>query len=83
MSLESWKTPNYQIEEDHRVVTNPGSYETKLVPKYTFVRPIDYYYVPRHIKEDERYRYFNPETEIFCYCPLGIHPFPKKIVRKV
>lgn len=61
---------------------NHGAYDVKTIPAGTFVRPIEYQYVPKHVKEDDRWtRNFNPETEIYCHTSYGMVPVPRKSIR--
>ncbi len=48
----------------------------------TFVRPIDLKYVPKHITDDERWKYFDKNTDVFCYYSGGIVPIPKALIRE-
>lgn len=76
-------TPNFILDEDYSAPVSETSWETIKFDKGIFVRPIDYYYVPQHVKDDGRYKNFDSTTHVFCYTRLGIYMFPKKIVRQV
>ncbi len=72
-------TPDYMLTEDFNYQpTRPNSF---VIAAGTFLRPIDFYYVPRHIREENKF--FNKETEVYCYCYYGILVFPKEVIRKV
>ena len=74
-------TPNYKTNRDYSVnVWNPDS---ATLPKDSFVRPIDPYYLPRHILESSTHKGFNPRTETYVYCRVGIIIIPTDIMRKV
>lgn len=74
------KTPDYVLSEAY--VTYQGSTQVEY-PVGMFVRPIDPYYLPKHILDSDSHRWFNSQLEVYCYTSLGIVKFPKNIVRKV
>jgi hypothetical protein len=74
------KTPDYALTEEYSY--NEG-YDKKTVSAGTFVRPIETRYVPKHVTEDERWKYIKNDEYVFCYWREGIMPFPRKIVRQV
>lgn len=69
------KTPDY-------VLTDVFTYKDGTLPAGTFVKPIQYCYLPQHVKDDGRWGYVSLEDNVFCYCSLGIVPIPRKIVRQ-
>ncbi len=75
------KTPDYITTEDFRFTRDWHNELT--IPKGCFVRPIETYYLPKHIKDDSWYKWFDPDKEIHVYCSFGIVCIPKKIVRRV
>lgn len=75
-------TPDYCLIEDVQVA-EAGGWETKTLKAGTFVRPIDYYYVPKHIKEAVENRWFIANLEVFCFTPLGIKLIDKNKFRRV
>lgn len=72
-------TPDYVLIQDYTV--NPYVPDSTLVPAGTFLRPLDLYYVPKHIRDASRG--FNKDKEVYCYCSYGILPFPKGLLRRV
>jgi hypothetical protein len=60
-----------------------GAYDSATLPVGTFVKPISYRYVPKHILDDDRWKYFNSEKETFAYTRYGIIVIPLKIVREL
>lgn len=74
-------TPDYVLVEEYVISTGPG--DPLRLPRGTFVRPIEKQYVPKHILDDPRYKYFTPETEMFIYCYFGIIVIRKELVRRV
>ena len=73
------KTPNYVLDEDFSIPY--GHHDVKVLPAGTFVRPIETCYVPKHIKDENKW--FNEKTDCYCYTRIGIIVIPKKYVRKV
>lgn len=75
------KTPN-------RITTQDYTYETLnsergVLPKGSFVTPVQPEYLPRHITHNDKFKYFNPIREIYCYSRLGFFPVPKDIIIEV
>lgn len=66
-------------EEVHINIT---SHDTKILPAGAFIRPLEYEYVPKHIIDSNLWKFFNKETEIFCYTRYGIVAIAKKIIRE-
>jgi hypothetical protein len=75
------KTPNYCLTEDCHIPSNDRG-DGKVLEAGTWVRPIDPYYIPKHVKEDDRWPFFDENTQIFCYTRYGIVPLPKRILRE-
>lgn len=75
-------TPDFCLTEDTQVA-EAGGWETKTLAAGTFIRPIDYYYVPKHIRDAEENRWFSADKEAFCYTPLGIKLIDKNKFRRV
>lgn len=73
----SIKIPNYRLKVD---VTVGDMFSESIVPAGTWVKPIDKYYLPQHIKEGEAYRWANHDVEIFCYTSYGIVLIPRKAI---
>lgn len=53
-----------------------------VLPAGSFVCPIDWYYVPKHVKESDRYRWFDKETHSVCYTRFGLVPIAKRVLRE-
>lgn len=75
------KTPNYIINKEYSIVNK--YLDQKILPVGTFVKPINEYYLPNHIKESTEYRWFDKTTEVFVYCRYGIVAIPKNIIVEV
>lgn len=75
------RTPDYVLTED--VYYKANTYDEKQIPAGSFVRPIELSYVPKHIIEDTRWRWFNKDLEVFCYTHYGILPIAKDKMRQV
>ncbi len=74
------QTPDYILTEDFNCSADFS--QTKILSAGTFVRPIQFCYVPKHVLESKLGKFFNPKMEMFCYTRLGIVPIPKNIVRQ-
>jgi len=71
----------YITKEDHQI--SYGSYDKKLLPMGSFVKPIYEYYLPRHIKESDDFKQLNRDTQVYVYCRFGIVIIPKSIIREI
>ncbi len=69
--------PTYITNEDFPIAQN------KVLPVGSFVKPIDEYWLPKHIKDKPEHIWINRDKEIYCYCHFGIVILPIKIIRKV
>ncbi len=47
-----------------------------------FVRPIALCYVSQHVIDDKRWRWFDPQNDVFCYTHYGVIPIPKRNLRE-
>lgn len=75
------KTPDYVLQSDFHMRSGNGDPIVLLAG--SFVRPLDLRWVPPHIKDDERNRYFNKDTQIYCYTSFGIIPIYLADIRQV
>lgn len=78
----SLPTPNYCLVSEYRIVQGAAVVDAKILPAGTFVRPIDYYYVPLHVREDKRWAFFDRDKEVFCFTRWGIVPIPRDLIRE-
>lgn len=69
------RTPNYVLTEDH----NFGPFgDQKTLEVGSFVRPIEYIYVPKHcLEKGVHNRAFS-----YCYTRYGIILIPNALIRK-
>jgi hypothetical protein len=74
----SMRTPNYVTNEVIRI--SNGRQDEKIIPIGAFVRPIEWQYVPVHIKE--KWPEFKKDTEIFVYTRFGIVPVNRTSIRE-
>lgn len=73
-------TPNYILKEDHIYAHGTWNTESKILPGGSFVRPIEWCYVPQHVKDN--WIGFDQKTHVFAYTRRGILPLPRnKVVR--
>lgn len=75
------RIPEYLTTED--ITIRLGSNQTQVLPANSFVKPIDFGYLPKHIKESESGRYFNKFTQVFCYTHFGITVIDRNKIREV
>lgn len=75
------KTPDYIITEEH--THRIGPLDERILPKGSFVRPIQYCYLPAHVKNDSQWKDINLDTHVFCYTHFGIIAIERKILREV
>lgn len=75
------RTPDYVMVEDYV----PPAGQEKMVPKGAFIRPVDWYYLPRHIKDANDYSYYLTNRDEYCYCFTrhGLMVVPIKKFRKL
>lgn len=78
--MPSIPTPNYVLTVAHTIQNGP--YDSFTLPQGSFVRPIDPRYIPQHVLDNPKYKYFNKEYELFVYTKHGIIVVPKSIVRQ-
>jgi hypothetical protein len=76
------KTPNYVTTEEITLHSANGQ-ASKVVEAGSFVKPVEYCYLPSHIKESTEGRRLNEELDVFCYCKCGFIVIPRnKLVQK-
>lgn len=76
------KIQEYCMSEDYKYV-EPGTWDTNIIPRGTFVKPLSIYYVPKHIKDLPLNRFFDATNEVYVYCSYGIISVPKKFIREI
>ena len=74
-------TPDHIATEDCSIYTGLGK-DPIVIPKGSFVRPIEYKWLPKHVKEDDRWRGIDNEKYVFVYTKHGIVPVWRSSVRK-
>lgn len=75
------KTPDYVLTE--QLVYHMGAHDTRVLEPGTFMRPIEIQYVPKHVIGDERWRFYDKDRDIFCYCRYGIVMVKRSALRQV
>jgi hypothetical protein len=75
----SVKVPEFVLSEDHRITTS--ILDIKIIPAGSFVKPIQYCYLPQHIKDANKWH--DPTKQIFCYTSEGIISIPLNIIREI
>jgi hypothetical protein len=79
--MSSLPTPNYITMLEY--VVGRHTFDEKVLPVGTFVRPIDPVYLPDHTKETSDYKWFDNKKEVFVYCSCGIVLLPLSLIRRV
>lgn len=79
--MTSVKTANYMLYEQVEIYRGPQ--DTKVLPKGTFVSPIELRYVPQHVREGERtsIHKFDESQEVYCHTQFGIVAISRKYLR--
>lgn len=78
----SVKTPDYVLIEDYVVIIS--NTDRRVIPVGSFVQPIDEYYLPKHIKDSDDYKFqIGPSRFIWAYTRYGIVRIPKSLLRRV
>ena len=75
-------TPNFILKEPFTLSCGQSHLDDRVLEAGSWVRPIEFCYVPKEVKEDPRWKYFDKNTEIFCYTHWGLIPIPKKSLRE-
>lgn len=75
-------TPDYVLTEDFEHYLTRGGEPLRLKAG-SFVRPIEYGYLPTHIKNDDT-NHWDVKTgkKIYCYTRFGILPIPAELVAR-
>lgn len=76
------KTANYVLSKDVEIA-NYDNWDKRILPAGMFVKPIDPRYVPKHILDNALNQFFNPKTEVFVYCRIGIVVVDIDAIREV
>lgn len=74
------KVPEFITTEDYKF--GPLNDE-RVLPKGSFIKPIDVYYLPKHCYNYPTTMYYNKDRDVFIYCRFGIITIPKKLVLEI
>lgn len=74
-------TPDYAIMDKYEYFS--PSQESLFLPAGAFVRPIDWYYLPKHVLVEWKADFINRNEYVFCYTSNGIIPIPRKLIIRV
>ncbi len=69
---------SYITTEDYTYSVGP--HDTRTLPKGSHILPMHLWWVPKHIKEHEYFRYTSDKTHTFVYSSHGIVPIPTEII---
>lgn len=77
------RVQEYMTKEDCSINVNFGG--NKTLEAGSFVKPINEYYLPRHVKDSEQFQRwcYNKNHETWVYCFYGIVLIPTKVIREV
>ena len=77
------KTPDYVITSAFTHYPGYGQ-EGRTLPEGSFVRPIEFRYLPKEFRDDDTYKLLDRgKNHEFCYTRIGIVAIPKSQIRKV
>lgn len=71
------RTPNYVLSDDFHISGD------KNLPAGSFVRPIRWEYLPKHITHSKLYEGIEPIGVLFCYTRYGIVPIDIRRFRQI
>lgn len=79
----SVKTPNFMTTKEY-TFQGRGKYgvQTLTLPEKSFVKPIYFGYLPKHVVDESKAKGFNDKTEVYCYTYFGILALPKDLLRQ-
>lgn len=73
------KIPEYRTIEDCMVFVDGK--ESKKLLKGSFVKPIEFCYIPQHIKDRPGVKRYNTQTDVYCYTQFGLVSVPRVNLR--
>lgn len=78
------RVDDYMTSEDCYIIKPDATTIDQMItlPAGTFVKPIEPYYLPDHIKNSDDYASFSPKTQVYVYCHYGIVAIPRRVLRK-
>lgn len=68
----SIKTPNIALNKAVALPTGSVGSEQKILPAGSYVKPIEYCYIPKHVLNAPQNKYFDQKLEIFVHTKYGI-----------
>lgn len=78
------KITDYCLSEDVTVPKTSSIWSDPItLHAGTFVKMIDFRWVPKHIIDAEVNKFYDEDKEVFCYCSAGIILIPKKSIREI
>lgn len=75
-------TPDYILIDEVSIRRSAAS-EPIILPQGAFVRPLEYTYLPAHIKNDSTWKTYPTTMYTFAYTRYGILPIKTTNIRKV
>lgn len=70
----SGRAPNYRLKNAYKIPSKDA--EAPTLPERTYVRPINFEYVPKHVLDDPQWRWYSEFEYTFCHTKYGIMPIP-------
>lgn len=71
------RAPDYRLREEHKITQGT---DVITLPQGTWVRPVEWKYVPKHLMEHYNFKWANQTTEVACYTRFGFHVIPRSKV---
>lgn len=76
------RTPDYVLTEPFTDYKGSNQ-DNKILPAGAFVRPIEFQYLPDHIRKNRDYVNMDKEKYVFCHSSIGMILVPRKQLRSV
>lgn len=74
------KTSNWILQTSVNIPYGP--HDVKVVPAGSFVSPVKYEYLPKHIKEEKFWQPYHADKDIYCYTKYGFIKVEKSQLRE-
>lgn len=74
-------TPDHITTEETSIYIGGGR-DPIVIPKGSFVRPIEYKWLPKHVQDDPKWATYSLDRFVFVYTKHGIVPIDKLSIRK-
>jgi hypothetical protein len=75
------RVPDYVTRD--AITISYGFDQEKVLPAGSFVKPIRECYLPKHVTEDPKNRFFDPNVHLYVYCYYGFIYVEQKQIMEV